>query len=208
MLRIRDLANAHFGPVTLDIAGGECIAIHGASGAGKSVFLRAIVDLDENTGTIAWQHQQRADAPAPDWRRLVAYVPAETGWWADQVASHFAAGIELGDDLQSLGLPADALDWDVTRLSTGERHRLGLLRTFVSEPPVMLLDEPTASLDAATTAAIEMRLRQHLARGAALILVTHDPAQAERLATRIFTMVAGKLIPAQSSPASGSENTS
>jgi ABC-type ATPase involved in cell division len=147
---------------------------------------------------------------APDWRRLVAYVPAETGWWADLVAGHFECDnllpdtIDLGAQFESVGLPAGAVNWDVARLSTGERHRLGLLRAFIKKPQVLLLDEPTASLDAAATAKVEQILRQHLARGAAILVVTHDLAQAERLTARTFEMASGRLASSRTDAVPGS----
>jgi putative ABC transport system ATP-binding protein len=193
VLRITRLANNHFGPISLNVAAGECVAIRGPSASGKSVFLRGITDLDPSEGDISWHHRNRAEMPAPEWRRMVGYVPAETGWWADTVAAHFSSPSDLDQHFISVGLPPEAIGWEVSRLSTGERHRLGLLRTFVTTPPVLLLDEPTAALDADTTAQIEVLLQRFLNKGVTIILVTHDPAQAARLATRSFTMAAGRL---------------
>ncbi len=193
MLRVGNLGNSCFGPVSFDVAAGECIAIRGASGAGKSVLLRAIADLDPSEGDVDWLNHRRAETPAPDWRRLISYVPAETGWWADTVAAHFATDIDLRPHFEALGLPADAINWDVARLSTGERHRLGLLRAFLRSPSVLLLDEPTASLDATATEQVETLMRGALDRGVAIVLVTHDPAQAARLAARSFVITAGAL---------------
>jgi UDP-glucose/iron transport system ATP-binding protein len=193
VLRITSLANDYFGPISLNVAAGECVAISGPSASGKSVFLRAITDLDPSKGDVFWQHRNRAEIPAPEWRRMVSYVPAETGWWADTVAAHFSSAKDLGQHFISVGLPPEAIGWQVARLSTGERHRLGLLRSFVTTPPVLLLDEPTAALDVDATAQIEALLQEFLSKDIAIILVTHDPAQATRLASRTFTMAAGRL---------------
>jgi ABC-type multidrug transport system ATPase subunit len=193
MLSVRDLKADIFGPVDLDVSPGACIAVRGPSGAGKSVLLRAIVDLDPNDGDVYWNGRSRNRMPSPEWRRIVGLIPAETGWWADRVASHFQPQGAAEGLLQAVGLPGEAMEWEVARLSTGERHRLGLVRAIAQKPEVILLDEPTASLDGEATALVEQLLKQQLAAGVAMILVTHDPAQAERLASQTATMEKGVL---------------
>ena len=161
MFKIVDLGTRHVGPVSLSAAGGECVAIRGASGSGKSLFFRAIADLDPNEGSVYLDGRSREDMPAYDWRRQVALVPAETGWWADRVGEHFSAGSGVEDLLEAVDL-RDALGWEVSRLSTGERHRLGIVRALQAGPRVLLLDEPTAALDAGMTAAVEGIVQQQL----------------------------------------------
>ena len=92
--------------------------------------------------------------------------------------------------LQAIGLEVTVLDWDVMRLSTGERQRLALARAFVQQPDVLLLDEPTAALDGEATKCVETLFRVHLERGGVLLLVTHDPEQATRLAQRSLRVAA------------------
>jgi ABC-type multidrug transport system ATPase subunit len=108
------------------------------------------------------------------------------------VASHFAAEPSPAALLEAVGI-SDALGWSVSRLSSGERQRLALIRALQLDPKVLLLDEPTSSLDEAATQQVETLLKYRLASGAAILLVTHDPAQADRLAARQFTMNAGQL---------------
>jgi len=193
MLTVRDLTTPMLKPASLSVAPGECVAVEGPSGAGKSVLLRAIADLDPNRGEVRWNGQAREAMPAPQWRRMVAYVAAESGWWTDRVDAHFAdpgAALPL---VEALGLPAEALEWPVVRLSTGERQRLALARTLALRPAVLLLDEPTAALDAASVERVEALLRDELGRGTAILLVTHAPGQAERLATRRLRLEEGTL---------------
>ena len=179
--------------VSLRVSAGTCIDVTGASGSGKTLLLRAIADLDENVGDIHLDGQTRADVPAPQWRQRVGYVPAESGWWRDRVGDHFPEPDRVAGLLNRLHLPNECMDWPVARLSTGERQRLALIRTLAQTPQVLLLDEPTSGLDPDTTLRVEAILRENLASGAAIIVVSHDEAQAARMATVRYRMVSGRL---------------
>ena len=191
-LRIEGLATALFGPVSFDIAAGECVARMGTSGAGKSLLLRAIVDLDVSTGNVWVGERVRSDMPASEWRKLVALVPAESGWWADRVGDHFPSKSDAIAQIEALGL-ADPLDWEVNRLSTGERQRLAIARALCCKPEALLLDEPAASLDEQATRLVEDLIRECCKTGMALLLVTHDRQQAERMAKRVLRMSDGRI---------------
>jgi ABC-type multidrug transport system ATPase subunit len=191
-LRIKRLATQLIGPISFDVAAGECLALMGPSGAGKSLLLRAIVDLDPSTGDVIVGGRARHAMPASEWRKLVALVPAESGWWADRVSDHFPAKFATTELIGQLGL-AGSLEWDVARLSTGERQRLALARALCRRPEVLLLDEPTASLDDHATALVEDLIRECCADGMALLLVTHDRRQAERMTKRLLRISDGKI---------------
>ncbi len=193
MLNVENLTRLTIGPVSLAVADGECVAITGPSGTGKSVLLRAIVDLDPNDGTARTASTDRAAVPAPLWRRRVAMLPAESGWWQDSVAAHFRTPDKIRPLLQEVNLSPEALDWEVARLSTGERHRLALLRALENDPEALLLDEPTAALDEKTALMVEALLQARLAAGLSILIVTHDPAQARRFAHRTLHLENGTL---------------
>jgi ABC-type phosphate transport system ATPase subunit len=91
-----------------------------------------------------------------------------------------------------VGLP-DCLDWEVSRLSTGERQRLAIVRALELSPRALLLDEPTAALDNNSTAVVEGLLADRLSSGMSILLVTHDPRQATRMGDRSLMMKEGKL---------------
>ncbi len=194
MLRVRNLNRLMFSAVDLDVPDGACIAITGASGSGKSVLLRAIADLDPNTGDLRTASCVRDQVGAPAWRRRVALLPAESGWWADDVAAHFHHPQAQRDLLAELGLAPQAMDWQVARLSSGERHRLALLRALEQDPEVLLLDEPTATLDQQSTDAVEALLLARMALGLSVVMVTHDSEQPRRMGAPVLRLEAGRLV--------------
>ncbi len=197
-LRLAELRSPLAGPFNLDAAPGTCIAIAGPSGSGKSLLLRMIADLDPNQGSVTLDGQDRSRFTPPAWRRRVVYCAAEPGWWLDTVAAHFpAASLETARRLaQRFGLAAALLDSAVIRLSTGERQRLALIRSLLLDPPVLLLDEPTGALDQDSTALVEDLLRERLAGGTTILLVSHSPEQAARLGDRRFRMEQRRLVAA------------
>lgn len=193
LLTIRELLRPGLAPTTLTLHRGECLALSGPSGAGKTQLLRAISDLDPNTGDAWLSGQPREAMAAPMWRRRVVFVAAEAGWWEDTVDQHFPDASAATALLPRLGLDAEAVSWPVSRLSTGEKQRLALLRALIIDPSVLLLDEPTSALDAAAVACVEGLLRARLAAGVGIIFVSHDLAQIARLADRHFRMEDGAI---------------
>ena len=193
MLSIRNLTGTGIGPIDLKLANGEVAAITGQSGTGKSLFLRAIADLDPSGGDVLLDGEDRSTIAAPDWRRRVSFVAAETGWWAERVGDHFDDKLAAIRLLEQVDLGENALDWSIPRLSTGEKQRLALARSLINKPQVLLLDEPTSALDTANRELVEHLLRQRTDDGVAIIIVTHDPEQARRLKARIYRLEAGRL---------------
>lgn len=184
-------------PVDLDVALGECVVVSGPSGSGKTMLLRAIADLDPNDGEISLDGADRADTPAPEWRRKAVFQPAETGWWSDITGDHFDDHEAARDYFETLDLAPDCLEWPVSRLSTGERQRLGLIRSLLVAPRVLLLDEPTSALDPGTTERVEGLLRERLRLGNAMIITSHDLDQAARLNGRRLIMEDRRLRPVE-----------
>jgi ABC-type iron transport system FetAB ATPase subunit len=183
-LRLRGLTARGLAPLDFELAAGECVAVMGPSGSGKSLLLRAIADLDPNEGAAMLDGEDRAAMTGPDWRRRIGYLAAVPGWWADRVGAHFTdrgAALPL---IETLGFEAATFDWPVARLSTGEGQRLALVRLLVGAPKVLLLDEPTAAVDETSRDAVEGLLKQRMAAGVPILIVTHDSDQARRLAKR------------------------
>ncbi len=182
----------------MELGAGECLAITGPSGAGKSLFLRMVADLDPGQGEVFLDGAERRTLPAPTWRRKVVYNAAEPGWWYERVADHFnGEQLEFARLTSSrLALAPGLLDGQVVQLSTGERQRMALIRALALHPPVLLLDEATGALDETSTALVEGMLRERLAAGVTIAMVTHSVAQAARLGHRHLRMEERRLVPA------------
>ncbi|MFC0676700.1 ATP-binding cassette domain-containing protein [Lysobacter korlensis] len=192
-LEIQSLGFGLLSGISLTLHPGGCVGLMGPSGCGKSRLLRAIADLDPNEGDVRLNGRDRMRFTPSQWRRCVALLPSESHWWAERVGEHFVASSE---DLQALDLPPEAIDFAVSRLSSGERQRLAILRTFAVDPPVALLDEPTANLDDANTRRVEQWVaRQRRDRGISMLWVSHDEAQLERVASRALSIRNGVLVP-------------
>jgi ABC-type iron transport system FetAB ATPase subunit len=189
-LQIKELARSMLGPVNLSVDEGECLCITGPSGGGKSLLLRAIADLDPHDGEVLLDGIPAQDIEPEKWRRQVALLPPESSWWLPQAGDHFHNGMPVS--LEQLALSEGILQQPVSRLSSGERQRLALLRLLTNQPRVLLLDEPTANLDTTNTRRVEDVIDAYRDRyQAAVIWVSHDNAQVQRVANRHVELEAG-----------------
>ncbi len=193
MLRIEELEVYGLKPVSFELASGECLAVQGPSGSGKTVLLRALADLDPVAGRVFIEGTERSALTGPQWRKRVRYAAAEPGWWGETPRAHFPQSEGLNKLVGALGLKPAQLDQNIAQLSTGERQRMALARALYDAPSVLLLDEPTGALDAKATTQAERVIKRHLKNGHAVILVSHDPAQVKRLASRKLTIGGGKV---------------
>ena len=217
-LRLDGLAHRTLAPVDLVLDAGERVFVSGPCGAGKSLLLRAIADLDPHRGEVWLGAEPRSRMAPPVWRRRVGLLPAESFWWAETVGAHLpaiqASGTlsdekmgtlrfahpthqhQLNDWLAGLAFEPNVLDWSVTRLSTGERQRLALVRLLAQSPEALLLDEATANLDPVNRDRVESLVETYRSeQGAAVLWVSHDPEQRRRLGGRAFVIRDGRLEP-------------
>ncbi|MDJ0872675.1 MAG: ABC transporter ATP-binding protein [Gammaproteobacteria bacterium] len=191
-LQVENLRSRGLGPVSFELRGGECMCVSGESGAGKSLLLRALADLDPYQGRVMLDGVACASFAATEWRKRVGLLVPESAWWADRVGAHFTTV----DDtlLVDVGLGPEVADWSVARLSSGERQRLALVRLLCNQPGVLLLDEPTANLDPKNVERVEALVaRQQREHGTAVLWVSHDPAQVERVSSRQLRLTGGRL---------------
>jgi putative ABC transport system ATP-binding protein len=184
--------------VTLDIAE-RPTAIVGPSGSGKSTLLRLLNRLaDPDEGSVRFHGTDVRELDPLALRRRVGLVPQLPAPVPGTVADNVCFGPRLHGEqvdperpLRLAGLDPSFAERDASRLSVGEQQRVMLARALALEPEVLLLDEPTASLDAAATGAVEDALRN--LHGVSLVLVTHDREQADRLAERTIELEAGRV---------------
>jgi ABC-type iron transport system FetAB ATPase subunit len=186
-LRLEDVGTTHLQTLSLELQDGECIGLSGPSGMGKSLLLRAIADLDPHQGRIWLDGQEQQAIPPTEWRSRVVLLEAESAWWAEKVGDHFTS-IDSGA-LQQLGFAGDCLNWSTEHLSSGEKQRLALLRVLAMQPEVLLLDEPTANLDADSAKKVESLIDDYRQQyGASVIWVSHDPEQIKRVTSRHYRL--------------------
>ncbi len=180
------------------------VTIAGPSGCGKSTLLRAIASLIPiASGTVLFEGRTVPEIGVTEYRRRVAYVPQSPRMFEGTVADNIRTGprfrgVELGDDevdalVARVGLAADIAERAASAVSGGERLRVALARALANGPRVLLLDEPTASLDP-EAARVVLDLLVSLARaGTALLAVTHIEAHAVHLGGKTYRMRAGVL---------------
>ncbi|MEM9140110.1 MAG: ATP-binding cassette domain-containing protein [Pseudomonadota bacterium] len=187
--------------LSAELAGAGLTAIMGPNGAGKSLTLRMIAGLiAPDRGSIRFDgvRPEPRDIPLVFQkpvllRRSAAANLAHTLMLADVPRADRPARVEAL--LNQAGL-ADRARSPARRLSGGEQQRLALVRALASGPRFLLLDEPTASLDPASTASIEALIRGAAAAGTRVLLVTHDRHQAARLADEVLVLHRGRLVEA------------
>ncbi len=191
--------------VSVDVFHQEVMAVVGPSGAGKTSFLRLINRLDEPTrGTVYLDGVDYRTIPPRELRRRVGMVMQFPYLFPGTVADNirFAPrqrGEEIRDEeidrlLAQVDLPGYR-ERDVSQLSGGEAQRVSLARTLANSPEVLLLDEPTSALDDKAKASVEaLIVRIIREQKLTCLIVTHDNAQALRMANRAMVMEKGRLV--------------
>ncbi len=187
--------------IDLRLEAGRRTVIIGPNGAGKSLLLRLLHGLiDPSAGDVHWQGRPADRAM----RRRQAMVFQRPVMLRRSVAANMlhalrANGLSRSDAkdrarawLAHAGLASFA-DQPARTLSGGEQQRLALARALSLEPEVLFLDEPTASLDPASTLDIEELIQKAAASGTKIVLVTHDIGQARRIADEIVFLYRGQI---------------
>ena len=145
MLKVQQLRFLDWNALSFDVNSGSCLGIMGRSGSGKTLLLRAIADLDLNEGKVCINGLLRDDMPGPEWRKKVGLLTSESKWWHELVGEHFE--VPALNLLRELGFADESvLQWNVSRLSSGEKQRLALARLLSRSPEALLLDEPPPKL--------------------------------------------------------------
>jgi putative ABC transport system ATP-binding protein len=187
--------------VTCQIPSNACTALVGPSGAGKSTLLRLLNRLDEPTrGTVMFHNRPLPALDVLTLRRTVTLVSQKPVLLSDTVIGDLRVGRpdltarQAAALLERVHLSAPMLDRATAGLSGGEAQRVCLARALAIEPQVLLLDEPTSALDAVSTAAVERVVRELVATGLTVVLVSHNTAQARRISQRVLVLEGGRLV--------------
>jgi putative ABC transport system ATP-binding protein len=192
--------------VSLSLTSGEIVDVVGASGAGKTMLLRALARLlPKSQGRLMLEGTPAERVPGTEWRSRVALLPQKAAIGPGTVGDNLflpwtlkvrhgrrpPSRADFGRALSSVGLDGIAFDRDAARLSVGQAARIALLRVVLTGPDVLLLDEPDANLDDASAEQVAIATRTFAERGGGVVRVRHQRADA--LAARRLILVAGKL---------------
>lgn len=180
--------------------GGSITCLLGASGAGKSTLLRLCNRLEvPSSGCIRYRGTALAERDPLQLRREVGMVFQQPTLFPGTVRDNLRVARPDSDDerdasaLERARLSPGFLDREADELSGGEAQRACLARTLVTEPEVLLMDEPTSALDPTATRGLEDLARGLADDGMPILWVTHDLAQADRIADRRIVLVAGRI---------------
>jgi len=204
-----------FKDVALTVRPGECVVLAGASGVGKSTMLRAIYgNYLPSTGAVSVQHagqmvdvthapphvvldiRRRSMGYVSQFLRVIPRVPTidlvmepllENG--VDPATARYRAEAILVD----LNLPRNLWSLPPSTFSGGEQQRVNIARVMVRDYPVLLLDEPTASLDAANREVVIALMNRARDAGTAMVGIFHDEAVRDAVATRLFDVTQFRL---------------
>ncbi|MBD3374144.1 ATP-binding cassette domain-containing protein [candidate division KSB1 bacterium] len=192
VFQAQDVQLYHLGPYNLDIKKGEIAGISGPSGAGKTLFLRACADLEPHEGQLFLENKPASEFNPAEWRKKVTFLSTLSQWWYDKVGDHFSA--MNTDWLNQLGFDESVYQWTVSRLSSGERQRLAVLRVLLLKPMVLLLDEPTSNLDGNNVKRVQdLIISYQNDKMASILWVSHSKEQIESLADRHYWLENGTL---------------
>lgn len=190
--------------ISFEVTAGERVAVFGPSGAGKSTLIRLLNRLDEPTsGTVYVMNEDYRQIPPRSLRRRLGMVMQQPYLFPGTVAENLrygpnAHGEKLSDERIEALLGGVDLAGFATReastLSGGEAQRVNLARTLANDPEMLLLDEPTSSLDQAARREVEETIRSVLdARQVTCLLVSHDREQVQRMVDRVILLESGVL---------------
>ena len=196
--------------VSLEIEEGEFVSIVGSSGSGKSTLLRSLyANYLPDEGQIQIKHgDEWVDLVTAPARKVVEIRKTTVGWVSQflRVIPRISALEVVMQPLLDTGVPREACAAKAARLLThlnvperlwhlapstfsgGEQQRVNIARGFIVDYPILLLDEPTASLDAKNSAAVVELIREAKARGAAIVGIFHDETVREQVADRLHPM--------------------
>jgi len=178
--------------------------ILGPSGCGKSTLLHLLNKLISPTqGRILYQNEDIAKISSRNLRKEIGLVQQSPFLFPGTILENIKYGPKIWGEqleekridylLKSVGLSNNFINKDISHLSGGEQGRVNFIRTLANKPKVLLLDEPTSSLDVSTEKMIEKSLINQSKQGTGIIIVTHSLEQAKRLTDQVIILKEGHL---------------
>lgn len=184
----------------LEIPANGVTVLAGPSGAGKSTLLRLLNRLDDPlSGEVRWRGRPVTEWDPTELRRCVAMVFQRAPLFPGTVLDNLRVALpDVSTDraahvLEHVGLSGGLLGNQADTLSGGEAQRMCVARALLTEPAVLLADEPTAALDRAARETVEDLGRQLADSGVAVVWVSHDTDQLRRLADHVIVLAEGSV---------------
>lgn len=190
--------------ITLDIEKGDCISIVGQSGSGKSTLLKICSDLISITsGELYYDGKNYKEYNPLELRRKISYCVQLPHLFGDKVCENLEFPFKIRKKqmdkarvialLKRFNLDESFLDKQVKSLSGGEKQRIALIRNFIFEPDIILLDEATAALDKENAKVIEEYVKELNHKGVTVLWITHSKEQSEGIFNKRITIDEGKI---------------
>ena len=198
--------------VSLAIAPGEVVALLGANGSGKSTLVRGLLGLNEQLGGdvrlfgvpredfsefprlgyVPQRHTLSASVRATVEEIVAVGLLSQRRWWRPRFG-RTASSDTIHRCLEVVGL-ADRADTDVSTLSGGQQRRVLIARAMASHPDILVMDEPTAGVDAANQEVLAGVLARLAGEGTTMLIVTHELEALSGIVTRIVAMSSGRIV--------------
>ncbi len=210
-----------FDNLNLEAYAGQCLALHGPSGSGKSTLLRSLyANYKPTAGAILIQHQGQEVDMVSALPRTIVEVRTHTLGYVSQFlrviprvscldivaerlmekgSTHEGARKKAGDLLERLRIPQRLWNLAPATFSGGEQQRVNIARGFIWEYPILLLDEPTASLDGHNKQTVVELIREAKGRGATVIGIFHDDEVREAVAESTYSFIEQRMLQVKAS---------